>query len=58
MLRQPILKPLCLVNKLRTPENVRILCCADTSHTSLVFATLVLRDTSGVTLPKHTWHVS
>ena len=24
MLRQPILKPLCLVNKLRNPENVRI----------------------------------
>ena len=58
MLRQPILRPLCLVNKLRNPENDRILCYADTSHTSLVFATLVLRDTSGVTFPTHTWHVS
>ena len=49
MLRQPILKPLCLVNKLRNPENVRILCCGGTSYTSLVFTTLVLCDSVGGT---------
>ena len=57
MLRQPILEPLCLVSKLRNPENVYILCCGDTSYTSLVFSTLVLGDTTGGTFSiMFLWH--